>query len=228
MPKKVNHSHLMSTSEFFAKWNTWRPLAFKVVISNQLRMPLSASPEFGTNDDVVSFICLEMHRLGIFARFDASRGDDEAKYISSQIKSIIKHKWQDICRLTKAGAPSYLNTSNNAVSSVEPMYAPGEYPRHTLAELPESYAIDFDYSHGVSNPEDKTSLDMAISAIAAALPPAKSDERVPLAVQALNLMRRNPVLASECSTPVLASTLGISKETSRGVRALLAATASAL
>ena len=116
MPTKKNYSHLMSTEEFFTKWNNYRALAYKVVLSNINRYPLHTKPGYGTKEDVVSYICLEMHRLGVFARYNAERQDDETKYVGNQIKSILSHAWQDYCRIEKSVGYIHIDAQPHVVA----------------------------------------------------------------------------------------------------------------
>lgn len=104
MPAKVERSADMSPETFNEMFLRYLPLVHKVIIKFNCKSALNDTPMFSCNDDIVNFCYVEMRRLGIFSRFDAERagGDDEASwvtYVGEQVLAILRHAWQDHCRV---------------------------------------------------------------------------------------------------------------------------------
>ena len=101
---KVDRSADMSVETFNTMFMKYHPLVCKVVIKFISSSALDATPKFSSKDDIVNYCYVEMRRLGTFSRFDAERagGEDDASwmtYVGEQTLAILRHAWQDHCRL---------------------------------------------------------------------------------------------------------------------------------
>ena len=214
MPLKVDRSADMSVETFNALFMKYYPLVYKVVIKYTLGVPLHDTPMFSSKEDIVNYCYLEMRRLGTFSRFDAERagGDDEAAwltYVGEQVLSILRHSWQDHCRLNTRKAVSVESTFGHETGS-----SIGEQSatlnscnwdpnlEWTLDSDPVDQQAEYDSVH-----------DLLVSEAAIAQLPDVSD-----LVQA---MRRVPELACAPTAKAVAAVLGISVlQASRAIKNL--------
>ena len=109
MPTKVDRSADMSVESFNSMFMKYFALVNKVVIKYLRGVPLDNTPRFSSKEDIVNFCYIEMRRLGTFSRFDAERaggdGDSEwVTYVGEQTLAILRHSWQDHCRLNNRSA----------------------------------------------------------------------------------------------------------------------------
>lgn len=109
MPMKVDRSADMSVESFNSMFMKYFALVNKVVIKYLRGVPLDNTPRFSSKEDIVNFCYIEMRRLGTFSRFDAERagGDGDSEwitYVGEQILAILRHTWQDHCRLNNRSA----------------------------------------------------------------------------------------------------------------------------
>lgn len=105
MPRKIDRSADMDINTFNTLFMQYHPLVCRVALSFMRSRKLVDSPLFSSKDDVINFAYLEMRRLGTFSQFDGSRANAEdgkdpmVTYVGEQVLAILRHAWQDHCRL---------------------------------------------------------------------------------------------------------------------------------
>ena len=163
MPSKKNYSYGMTNQEFFAAWQQYKPLAYLVVLTNRIQYGIVDTPLYGgIVEDYVGRICLEMHRLGYFWRYDSTRNDNYTSYVGSHMKAIMKHDWQDYCR-------TYLGT----VSIYEDQAEDGKAHQNSIVDDTKRHDLSFGWSFGCAGsegivsetPDSRTEFRTAIRAL---------------------------------------------------------------
>ena len=220
MPNKKDYSNLMTNTEFFAKWTAWEPLVYRVVLSHIREFPLHTRPGCGETADVVGEIRETMQRLAIFARHNpAIQG--EKKYIGCQVLSIMKHMWQDHCRI---------NTRRSVCISTVGYDAGADEgkSRTDMAAVDNSINHDpnIDWSMGLGNADDYTSERMTIDVLSLVVESMPAARKTSLAAQALAMFRQRPVLAGAPTTAAIAAAMCLEESTATAVRDVLREAAS--
>lgn len=226
MPKKVDRSHLISDEDFFTCWVTYRPLAYLIILTNRRQYPVVDTPAFGGNtDDYASHILMESRRLGIFSRYDPTRGDDEIKYLGNQFLNIIRHNWQDYCR-----------TYRSRVDEVVEQGEGSHRTNYSMVDITTSHDPNIDWSFGCgdhTHTDSHTENSMAASAIIndirqeADCEPATADS----AVTVIKGLTSGAVATDEPLTVrVINAVLGLDEEARMGhsVRSVLRESAAAM
>jgi hypothetical protein len=214
MPTKKDYSNLMTNGEFWNKWLTWEPLVYRVVLGHIRQFPLQNRPGTGEVGDIVGDIRETMHRLGIFARWNPGV-QSELKYVGCQVLSIVKHMWQDHCRVNRRIAIriSTVGYDGDTAGSKELDMA--------VVDNETNQDPDFQWSHGLGAADDTTSERMVIDAIAAEVAAMPVARKTTLAAQALKMLRRSPILAAGPTTAALAVAMCLEEATATAVRDVL-------
>ncbi len=215
MPVKKDYSNLMSNGEFWNKWLTWEPLVYRVVLGHIRQFPLQNRPGTGEVGDIVGDIRETMHRLGIFARWNPAV-QNELKYVGCQVLSIVKHMWQDHCRVNRRIAIRISTVGYDGGDSSN-----SKVPDMAIVDNEANQDPNFQWSHGLGAADDATSERMVIDALAAEVAAMPVARKTTLAAQALKMIRRSPILAAGPTTAALAAALCLEESTATAVRDVL-------
>ncbi len=215
MPVKKDYSNLMSNGEFWNKWLTWEPLVYRVVLGHIRQFQLQNRPGTGEVGDIVGDIRETMHRLGIFARWNPAV-QNELKYVGCQVLSIVKHMWQDHCRVNRRIAIRISTVGYDGGDSSN-----SKVPDMAIVDNEANQDPNFQWSHGLGAADDATSERMVIDALAAEVAAMPVARKTTLAAQALKMIRRRPILAAGPTTAALAAALRLEESTATAVRDVL-------
>lgn len=202
MPARVERSADMSPEAFNEMFMKFLPLVHKVVIKFNRKYALNDTPMFSCNDDIVNYCYVEMRRLGTFSRFDAERagGDDDAAwvtYVGEQVLAILRHSWQDHCRV---------NTRWSVSIEAKSCGGHDDSAEQTSAMDPAHMDPNLDWSFGTGGTEHQAEYESVCSLLAKEASIAGMHEVRDL----VNAMRNVPELSCAPTARAVAAVLNIS------------------